>query len=102
MDSLESMKELAISGDWSIRVPTTLVIELEHLVEVYKVARFWTVEEVDLSKVCNICTTNPLHICSVQDLENCEKPMRSSSLQMASPTEIYMRDYYKIFRLTDF
>ena len=29
VDSLESMKELANSGDWSIRVPTTLVIELE-------------------------------------------------------------------------
>ena len=27
-DSLESMKDLANSGDWSIRVPTAVVIEL--------------------------------------------------------------------------
>ena len=31
VDSLESMKELANSGDRSIRVPTTLVLELEGL-----------------------------------------------------------------------
>ena len=31
VDSLDSMKELANSGDWTIRVPTTVVIELEGL-----------------------------------------------------------------------
>ena len=50
VDRLESMKELANSGDWSIRVPTMVVIELEHLAE-KDVARFWTVEVVDLLKV---------------------------------------------------
>jgi len=34
VDRLESMKELANSGDWSIRVPIMVVIELEHLAEV--------------------------------------------------------------------
>ena len=55
------MKELANSGDWSIRVPTMVVIELEHLAE-KDVARFWTVEEVDLSKVWNISAQPTLYI----------------------------------------
>ena len=58
VDRLESMKELANSGDWSIRVPIMVVIELEHLAEVQGCGQVLDCGGGGPVKGVDICTTN--------------------------------------------